>query len=411
MSETWTLDIASIAAGGDGVARHDGLVVFVPRTAPGDRVVARVEKKGRLARGRVERIETPGPGRVEPECRHYDGDQCGGCQLQHLALDAQRAAKRHVVQDSLRRIARREVPLPEVRGGTQVWEYRRKLSLAIRRSAAGVTAGLHAWDDPDRVFALEECRIADPALIAVWREIVAAERWLPSDARLRGNVRLAEGGASFVLEGSRQWPLHATFAEHVPSVGAIWWVPEGDTRRLLHDRRTHAEPAASFAQVNPEVGAMLTAFVIERTVSFAPVTVVDAYAGAGDVAAALSSRGCRVVAIELDREASAFSATRLGEGSRAIAARVEEALAGALPADVVILNPPRGGVDERVTALLATAAPRPRALLYVSCDPATLARDVSRLAGWRLQAVTAFDMFPQTAHVETVCELVPEGAP
>ncbi|HEX5580774.1 MAG TPA: hypothetical protein VFX39_04300, partial [Gemmatimonadaceae bacterium] len=131
-------------------------------------------------------------------------------------------------------------------------------------------------------------------------------------------------------------------------------------------------------------------------------------AGAGDTAAALAARGVRVTAVELDREAAAWAAARLPEGSRAVAARVEDALDDLLPADVVILNPPRGGVDERVTAALA--ARPPRAIVYVSCNPATLARDLARLPGLRPAGVVAFDMFPQTAHVETVCELVPEGA-
>ena len=240
---------------------------------------------------------------------------------------------------------------------------------------------------------------------------MAAAPCLPPDARLRGSVRLTSAGASFVLEGGAQWTDCDAFAARVPSVDAIWWVPEGHTRRLLLDRRSHDEPGASFAQVNPEVGAMLADFVVDRVRAFAPATVVDAYAGAGDVAARLAAGGCRVTAIELDREATAFSASRLAAGSRAIAARVEDALPAALPADLVILNPPRGGVDARVTAVLA-AVPHPaRALVYVSCDPGTLARDVSRLGGWRIADVTAFDMFPQTAHVETVCVLVPEESP
>jgi 23S rRNA (uracil1939-C5)-methyltransferase len=135
--------------------------------------------------------------------------------------------------------------------------------------------------------------------------------------------------------------------------------------------------------------------------------VIDAYAGAGAVARRIAATGATVTAIELDREATAWSAAQLPAGSRAIAARVEDALGAALPADVVILNPPRTGVDLRVTAQLADAAGSVRAIIYVSCDPATLARDLTRLPGWRIAQLTTFDMFPQTAHVETVCELVP----
>ena len=118
----------------------------------------------------------------------------------------------------------------------------------------------------------------------------------------------------------------------------------------------------------------------------------------------------RVTAIELDRDAVARCASRMPESSHAIAGRVEDVLPSALPADVVMLNPPRAGLHERVPEILTRQVPRPRAILYVSCNPATLARDLTRLAAYRIASVVCFDMFPQTAHVETVCELVPEAS-
>jgi 23S rRNA (uracil1939-C5)-methyltransferase len=121
----------------------------------------------------------------------------------------------------------------------------------------------------------------------------------------------------------------------------------------------------------------------------------------------MALRGVRVTAIELDADASAWSASRLPEGSAAVCARVEDVLVDVLPADVVVLNPPRAGVDERVCAALEAQSVRPRSLIYVSCNPATLARDLTRLPSYHIDSVTGFDMFPQTAHVETVCELVP----
>jgi 23S rRNA (uracil1939-C5)-methyltransferase len=138
--------------------------------------------------------------------------------------------------------------------------------------------------------------------------------------------------------------------------------------------------------------------------------VIDAYAGAGSTAVRLAASGATVVAIELDAEAVARFHDRLTEPSRAVIGRVEDHLEDALPADVVLLNPPRGGVDARVTSALQELRSPPRAVIYVSCDPATLARDLSRMPRYRLAAVRAYDMFPQTAHVETVCELVPEAA-
>jgi 23S rRNA (uracil1939-C5)-methyltransferase len=118
----------------------------------------------------------------------------------------------------------------------------------------------------------------------------------------------------------------------------------------------------------------------------------------------------RVTALELDRAASTASAARLPAGSRAIAGRVEATLDAALPADVVVVNPPRGGLHERVPATLDRADAGHRAVVYVSCNPATLARDVARMPGHTLASVRSFDMFPQTAHVETVCELVRRDA-
>jgi 23S rRNA (uracil1939-C5)-methyltransferase len=116
-----------------------------------------------------------------------------------------------------------------------------------------------------------------------------------------------------------------------------------------------------------------------------------------------------VTAIELDATAASWTAEHLPEGSRSVRGRVEDVLTDVLPADVVLLNPPRAGLDARVTRTLMNE-PRPRALIYVSCDPATLARDVARLPAYAIRSVVAFDMFPQTAHVETVCELVPEAS-
>jgi 23S rRNA (uracil1939-C5)-methyltransferase len=147
--------------------------------------------------------------------------------------------------------------------------------------------------------------------------------------------------------------------------------------------------------------------VVERVSSRSPRTVVDGYSGTGDTAFDLAEIGVKVTAIELDAEAAHYCASRLPEGSTSLRARVEHALPGLLPVDVVLLNPPRAGVDAAVTDTLEQSSPRPRSVIYVSCNPATLARDISRLPGYSIESLVAFDMFPQTAHVETVCELVP----
>lgn len=409
-----TLDITAIAAGGDGVARHDGLVVFVPRSAPGDRVRARVQGKGRFARGTLVQVEQAGPGRVAPACPHYDGERCGGCQLQHLDLESQRRAKRAIVRDAFVRIARREVPLPDVRGDGDGWRYRRKLTLALRRSGTGWIAGMHRAGSPDDVFALRDCLITDPVVVAGFRDVMArGAALLPQAPSLRAALRRSGDDLLLVIEGGGQWPEARAFADAVTAataVAAVWWQDDEGRRRLVLDRRAVHDAGASFVQVNASVAALLAAHVESLVMAHAPATVVDGYAGTGDMAVALAARGVEVRAIELDGDASALCAARLPAPSRAVTGRVEDALAAVLPADVVLLNPPRAGVAEAVTSALGACRPRPRAIIYVSCDPATLARDVARLPGWRVSSLVSFDMFPQTAHVESVCELVPEVA-
>jgi 23S rRNA (uracil1939-C5)-methyltransferase len=410
--------VDSIAAGGDGVARHDGLAVFIPRTAPGDLVDAALETRGRFARGTLVSLVESSPDRVTPPCEHYTRDRCGGCQMQHMTYESQLSAKSAIVRDAMQRIAKRDVGPVSVVPSPAPWGYRTKLTLALRWLGNRCVAGLHSFDDPDRVFQLERCPITDDRVLAIWRDIFAASELLPRSRRLRGAVRLTADGASFALEGGTRWPGARALADRVLALTTVWWEAQGGRRRLVVDRRDAGpssergaqSPDASFVQVNTLAAELLHSHVIALVMSHAPTTVVDGYAGAGSTAIALAERGTRVTAIELDAAAARWVAAHLPAGSRSFVARVEDALGAALPADVVILNPPRAGVDQRVTATLQSAASAPRAIVYVSCNPATLARDVSRMPRYRVASLTSFDMFPQTAHVETVCELVPEVA-
>ena len=402
------VEVESIAAGGDGVARADGLVIFLPRTAPGDAGRARVAVKGRFARGTMEALDRPSPLRTEPPCHHYTVDRCGGCQLQHMDYGAQLEAKGRIIADSLQRIGRRTVEAPAVRPSPRQWRYRRKLTLALRRRGNAWIAGLHPYDDPSAVFALRDCPITEEPVVAAWREVMGAAEHLPDATALRGSILVTGTRAALTVEGGAGWPAVAQFFDAVPALASLWWAREGGSRRLMADRGSSDAADTSFAQVNAAVAERLHAEVVARVRMFNPATVVDAYAGGGETAVALASGGARITAIELDRAASRRCGSLLPEGSRAVAGRVEDHLAASLPADVVILNPPRAGVDQAVTSLLHDATPAPRAIVYVSCNPATLARDIARLPGYRVSSLEAFDMFPQTAHVETVCVLEPE---
>lgn len=432
------LMIDSIAAGGDGVGRAEGFVVFVPRTAPGDLALVDWSAAGRFGRGTLRTLVTPSPVRVQPPCEHYVSDRCGGCQLQHMAYEAQLDAKGAIVRDSLERIGKRPAAQPPVHPSAEQWRYRRKLTLALRRRGDGWMAGLHPYDAPGKVFELRDCPITQESIVAAWREVMAAADDLPRADELRGAIRLSERGLSFILEGGVRWPRMNRFFERATSLSALWWMREGAERAELLARRLavppqtgsalpaqgapdeplHADtadedsgaPGASFEQINAAVAAEVRDHVLRCVLAHSPQTVVDAYSGLGDLAVALASSELRVTAIELDAVAAAWCGNLLPPDSRSVAGRVENVLPSVLPADVVVLNPPRAGVDKRVTDELQAGAAGTRAIIYVSCNPATLARDLSRLPRWRIASLDAFDMFPQTAHVETVCELVPETA-
>lgn len=402
---SFDLRIDSIAAGGDGVGRSDGMVVFVPRSAPGDLLRVSAVKRDRLMRGRIERVLEASTSRVEPPCEHYTADRCGGCQIQHLRYDVQLLAKSGIIADSLNRIGRLNVERPDVTASEQPWRYRRKLTLAMRRRGGEWIAGLRRFDDPDAIFLLRDCPITSEDVVADWKSVLRHTAFLPDALELRAAVRSMPDGFSFVVEGGRDWRQGERLFESVPRMRELWWQPEGKRRRLLHRRAGEAGAGASFVQVNPAMATRLQEWVLSLTAATSPSTAVDAYAGTGDLAVALAAQGARVTAIEIDRDAARVCATRLPAGSRAIAESVERAIGEALPADVVIVNPPRGGLDASVADALRSHPHSPRHVIYISCNPATLARDVRRMERFTVRSLRGFDMFPQTAHVETVCEL------
>ena len=402
-----TVAIESVAAGGDGVGRAEGMVVFVPRTAPGDHARVRLTRTKRFARGRLLSLERASPSRVDPPCPHYTTDRCGGCQIQHLDYAAQLDVKSAIIGDALRRIGRRNVKNPAVAASDSPWRYRRKLTLHLRRTSGRWIAGLHPYDDPTAVFDLRDCPITDERVLAVWAELRTAFQLLPRVPSLRMSVQLVEQGAAATVEGGDSWATKERFFDAAPSLSELWWRPDDRAVQRVATRASSSQAGASFTQVNARVAAELRERLLLRVRHHDPSRVVDAYAGTGATALPLAADGRTVVAIEWDRPAVERLRESLTPPSTAIAGRVEDHLASALPADVVLLNPPRTGVDPRVCSALEEIGSKPRALFYVSCDPATLARDLARLPSYRLDELRGYDMFPQTAHVETVCELVP----
>jgi 23S rRNA (uracil1939-C5)-methyltransferase len=327
-----------------------------------------------------------------------------------MTYDAQLEAKRDIVVQAFRRIGRREVTVGDVVPSPVPWAYRNKLTLTLRKGTAGWCAGLRAYDDPDAVFALHECPITSDAVLAAWKEVMAASAFLPDATELRGMVRDTGEGAAFHLSGGASWEAAEAFATRCPGLRSIRWEDQRGEVRSVRVDASGATSAASFAQVNAHLAGALHDRAASLATSRDPRRVIDAYGGSGAIAGRMRAPGREVILLELDGDATRLARQEIGGEVRIVTARVEERLTRELPADAVVLNPPRTGVDTEVCRILEHAVPRPATIVYVSCDPATLARDVSRLPSWRVASLTLFDMFPQTAHVETVCELVPEGA-
>jgi 23S rRNA (uracil1939-C5)-methyltransferase len=385
MSETTTVSIERIAAGGDGVARHDGMVVFVPRAVPGDVVSVALVRQRTFARGRIIELVTASADREPAPCPHYDGDRCGGCQLQGIKYPAQLAIKGELIRDALVRIGKQDIDHVDVAASPAPWHYRNALTLALQRDRlrpSGWLAGMHVAGDPEKLFELKECLLAMPSVMEGWRHLMAAAAELPRATALRVTVRaLDAGGLALTVEGGAQWKQSGIDAlvAAVPAVRAVWWVREDEVRALRFDRRTVQEAGASFAQVNPDVADLLRTYVVGQVEALSPDAVVDAYAGSGALSGRLRRAGRRVTAIELDKEASAVAGNVLRDDplSRVLTGRVEHLLPHALPATVVVLNPPRAGVDAVVPGLLAAGGSEVQRIVYVSCDPATL-RETSR---------------------------------
>ena len=401
-----TVAITGIAGGGDGVGRlADGRAVFVPRTAPGDQVAleaGRIERRRSYARGRDARIVVPGPDRVAPACPHYEGDRCGGCQLQHLAYPAQLAAKRRIVGDTLRRIGRLATDDPAIEAAVRPWRYRAKVSLASGRHGIGY----HRYDDPERVFPLVDCHIADERLMALWAGVRG--RLPPRTERV--TLRLDREGRRHLIVASAGEPWLDADRLRVAVGGddvVCWWAPPEGAARVMAGPET-GFPATAFEQVNPEMGAAARGWASDALGDVAGRVVWDLYGGVGDTALRLAAAGADAISVDADERAVAWARGRaVPRPVRFIAGRAEDVVARLPEPHAVVLHPPRSGLHWDVTLRL-TAAPVAR-IAYISGDPATLARDLSRLgATYRLAAVRAFDLFPQTAHVETVAVL--EGA-
>jgi 23S rRNA (uracil1939-C5)-methyltransferase len=403
-----TVRVERVAAGGDGVARlHDGKTVFVPRTAPGDLVeLTRIRDYKRFARAWPGRILEPSPRRVEPRCPHYVQDECGGCQLQHLSYDAQLEARGSLVGEAIRRLGKRDASDPPIVPSPKAYEYRTKVTLHV--SQDGRRIGLRRYHRPDEIFDLQWCHITVPELMELWASLRKLRTLLPAGL-VQLVLRLDRGGGRHLVlrvEAGEAWTGFDRLRQELEglhSPATIWYHPKGGSPRAIAGA-AEAFPATVFEQVHPAMGDAVRAFALEQLGPVAGRRIWDLYAGIGETTAALVEQGAVLESVEIDRRAVAEAESR-GPAARRHVGRVEELLTKLRQPDLVITNPPRTGMDQRVVAELNRLAPE--RVVYISCDPATLARDLQRLERFKISRLQAFDLFPQTTHVETVAVLEP----
>jgi 23S rRNA (uracil1939-C5)-methyltransferase len=401
--------ITAIAAGGEGVGRlADGRAVFVARTAPGERIRLRegVKLHKSFARGELAEIVAAGAARVTAPCPHYVQDHCGGCQLQHVTYEAQLAAKRAIVGDALRRIAKLDVGDPDIVEAVEEWRYRATITMAVKSlgRSDGRTVGLHPYDRPASVFRLIDCHIADFRLMALWRELRARLDLLPPRLTQLA-LRLDREGRRHVIAESpgEPWRDPEALRAALPGGESVicWWQPVDGAARVVAGPVTGFPPTA-FEHVNPEMSTIVRGWAVEQVGDVRGAVVWDLYGGIGDTAVELAERGAQVVSVDADEKAIDWARRRAAPRPvRFIAGKAEDVLPTLPEPSAVVVSPPREGLHWNVTLRLS-GQPVSR-LIYVSCDPATLARDLHRLsATYRVTAVRAFDLFPQTAQVETV---------
>jgi len=411
--------IHGISSEGAGVGRlPDGRTIFVHRTAPGDRVLVEVTtSRPRWARGRLVEVREAGPDRRNAPCPLFS--HCGGCTLQHLAPQAQLEAKGEVVTSALSRIGKVDrLPRPVLHPSPLEFGYRNRVTFTLRRRRAeGVVAGFHASEQPDVIVDVDErCLLPEPSIVEAWAGLRAgwgdgASR-LPAGGELRLTLRgNGSGEVILVIRGGRGEGDADALLDAVPGLVAVWQ-NSGELRLLagspevsevwLGDRFPLGPEA--FLQVNRTAGELLHRDVLDRFKEMEGKRVIDAYCGMGVYGRAAARRGAEVTGIDTGADAVEVASANAPRGFAAIHGRVEDEIDALLPADLVILNPPRTGVAP--AAMEALASVPPSRILYVSCDPATLARDVSMLEGaFSVTSIDVFDLFPQTAHVETVLGL------
>jgi len=396
-----------MAHGGSALGRHEGKVIFVPYALPGEKVTAEViEDKRRFARARLLEVHDPSPDRVVPSCPFFD--KCGGCQWQHASYPAQLAFKRAIVRDQLVRLGK--FPDPPVRdtiASPDSWHYRNHVQLAVdHQGRLGFRAATSR-----RIVPVDECLLLHPLLDELFLALdLGSDADLPPLRRLSLRAGINTGDQMIVFETVGDEPPQLEV--DVP-VSCAMLLEDGTPVNLIGYNhitervagRTFRISAGSFFQVNTPQAETLIRLVAEYLAPNGSETLLDAYCGVGTFGLTLAGEVAHVIGVE--RAPAAVEDFRINaedvENVAILPGVLEEVLPGLeVPVDLAVVDPPRSGVHSDALAALIRLAPQ--RIVYVSCDPATLARDGRVLAGagYELVVVQPVDMFPQTYHVETV---------
>jgi len=413
--------IESLAPTGEGVARlPGGRVVFVPRTLPHERVEIIVSR----SRGRLLRVLEPSSVRVEPGCRI--ADRCGGCDHMHIGSAAQPRLHAEVVRSVIGRALGSAEQLPSVACHTPQppLQYRTRARLHLRaKPGRPARAGFLASRSHRLVDAIgARCPLLPPELLAAATrlrdglagagqgeaQLASGRDGLPVIAlRWRGEISAAACAALTAEVEAGRWAGVQLSLE-----GAREPLTAGDPRprQTAGDGRVLVFPPGGFSQPSAAGGNALAAHVAELAAEAPHRRIVELFAGSGTLSVALAPLAERFVAVE--QSAAAAACLRDNLARRQLKAKIHVADASCFPlpraVSAVVLDPPRGGARGAVTSLSAERRGRPRSVIYVSCEPTTLARDLAVLcrAGYELAALDTFELFPQTSRVETVVRLV-----
>ncbi|MFB3924865.1 MAG: class I SAM-dependent RNA methyltransferase [Syntrophales bacterium] len=399
------ITVDKVAFGGHGVGRLDNFVVFVPYAAEGDHLEIRIaETKKTYARGRIEKIATPSVQRTTPLCCYYG--LCGGCHYQHIAYEHQLAIKQRQVAESFERIAGfRSAPVREIIPSGRRFGYRCKAEFHLNPARGSRPAIGFMSAGGTRVVDIERCEILEESINRVFSKFRKAflDGWPVSE------------NATRIFWAQPPSDLDDEVRTEDAETG--FGIPEYVTRNVLG--RVLKVPYRGFFQANTSLTGRLIETVLEMSGLKEGETVLDCYCGSGLFSMFMAGRAGRVYGIETDPEAVYCALTNFKNSGIFNASvfggqvedRVFQLTEKGIRPDIVLLDPPRTGCDSRALSGILDLAPRK--IVYVSCDPATQARDVKFLTarGFKLDALQPVDMFPQTKHIEVIACLSRNGGP